>query len=126
MPVLIAPANATIGETGADPRTRVHHIPPIHDHRPRAPAQPLHPRGHKPPVLLVPGEDHHRVCTRKNPLEIPRQPRRRIRRQHRVHPGVVHANLCSRRESRLIERLRRRVPGVVGVVDEGPAEEGDP
>ncbi len=41
------------------------------------------------------------------------------------HPGVVHPDLCARRLRHLIERLCRRVPGIVGVVDEGPAEEGD-
>lgn len=37
-----------------------------------------------------------------------------------VHPGSHNPLPHSH-----IERLRRRVPGVVGVVDEGPAEQGD-
>ena len=69
--VLVAPADPAVGKTGSDPRIRVHDIPPVNDRRVRTPAQPPDLGRHKPPVLLVPGQDHHRIPTREHPLAIP-------------------------------------------------------
>ena len=82
-------------------------------------------RRHHPPVLLMPGKDHHRIRTGKHPLDLPRQPRRRIRRRHGVDPGIVYPDFSTGSERRVAERLRRCVPCIVGVVDERPAEQGN-
>ena len=47
----------------------LHHVAPVDDRHPR---EFLHPRGEKPPSLLMPGKDHHGICTREHPLDIPR------------------------------------------------------
>jgi len=51
MPILIAPPDPAVGETGADPCIWVYYVPPVDHCRPHTPAQPLHLRGEKPPVL---------------------------------------------------------------------------
>ncbi len=66
--------------------------PAIHDHQPRTPTQPLHPLDEKPPVLPVPGKDHHR--------EIPQELRDRVWRRLRIHPGIVPGNLRARATSK--------------------------
>jgi hypothetical protein len=74
VPVFVAPPDPAVGKTHTDPCIRVHDVAPIHDRRLLTPAQPPDLSRHQPPVLLVPGKDHHRIRAGKHPArsrEIP-------------------------------------------------------
>jgi hypothetical protein len=79
--------------------------------------------GSSPRYSLCPAKTTTASAPESTPSKVPREPRRGVRRRRRIHPGIVHGKPPPRRARRLTERLRRRVPGVVGVVDERPAEE---